>query len=73
MRHDKLVINAMRRLTVVRRKRQISWTSFGEGNAKVNCSEVQCEGACDAGSAKVSLARRSEELLDKLMVKAIRR
>ena len=42
----------------------------GDGNAKVNCSEVQCEGACDASSAKVNLVRSSAKVLGKLVVKA---
>ena len=45
----------------------------GEGNAVVSCSEVHCEGACDAGSAEVNLVRCSAEVLDKLVVKATRR
>ena len=42
------------------------------GNATVNCSEVQCKGACDSGSARGNLVWCSAEVLNKLLVKAMR-
>ena len=38
----------------------------------VNCCEVQCEGACDAGSAEVYLVSCSAKALGHLVVKAMR-
>ena len=39
--------------------RESIWHTCGERKTKVSCSKVQCENACGAANAKVSLVRCS--------------